>query len=198
MIISLAEIIDIAIMIAAVGYIFMAFIKQPSLRQTSPDYYLKKRGFDWESFKIACWITGPALILHELAHKFVAISYGYSATFHAAYVFLGLGIVLRLMQSSFIFFVPGYVAIACKSATAACTIPHLQSAMIAAAGPFTNLALFIGATLALKYKKDMKKRTRVILHFTKLINIFLFIFNMLPFFIFDGAKVFSGLFHHFF
>lgn len=192
MVISLAEIIDIIVMTAAVGFIFMGFIRSPS-----PDYYIKKRGFDWESFRIACWITAPALILHELAHKFVALGYGYSATFHAAYAFLALGIALRLMRSNFIFFVPGYVAIGCRTA-AACTIPHIQSAAIAAAGPFTNLALFIGAAAALKYKKKMKKQTRVILQFTKIINLFLFIFNMLPFYIFDGYKVFSGLFHHFF
>ncbi len=191
MVISLNEIIDIVIMTAVVGYIFMFFLRKPS-----PDYYLHKRRFDWQSFKIACWITAPALILHELAHKFVALGYGFDATFHAAYAFLAFGVVLRLMGSHFIFFVPGYVAIGCK--TAACAIPPLQSAMIAAAGPFMNLALFIGAILALKYKKKMKKETIVILHLTKIINIFLFVFNMLPFYIFDGYRVFSGLYHHFF
>lgn len=191
MVISLIEIIDIVIMTAVVGYIFMIFIRKPT-----PEYYMGEKKFDWESFKIACWITGPALILHELAHKFVALGYGYHATFHAAYVFLALGVILRLMRSRFIFFIPGYVAIGC-SAAANCVIPPLQGAMIAGAGPFMNLALFVGAVLALKYKKKMKKRTRIILHLTKIINLFLFIFNMLPFYIFDGYKVFSGLYHHF-
>jgi len=194
MVISLIEILDIIIMTVAVGYIFMGFLRAPIHSQ---DYYMKKRGFDWESFKIACWIVAPALILHELAHKFVALSFGFNATLHAAYAFLGLGIVLRLMQSSFIFFVPAYVSFSCASITG-CVILPLQSALIAAAGPFTNLALFIGAALTLKYKKKMKKRTRIILHFTKIINLFLFIFNMIPFYIFDGYKVFSGLYHHFF
>jgi hypothetical protein len=107
MVITLAEIIDIVIMITAVGYIFMGFLRKPM----PPSHYLGQRKFDWDSFKVACWITAPALIFHELAHKFVAVGYGYDATFHAAYAFLGLGIILRLMQSSFIFFVPGYVAI---------------------------------------------------------------------------------------
>jgi len=193
MVLTLNEVIDMVIMTAAVGYIFMYFLRRPV---HSPDYYLQKRGFDWETFKMACWITAPALILHELAHKFVALGFGFDATFHAAYAFLALGVVLRLVGSNFIFFVPAYVAIGCR--TAACVIPHIQSALIAAAGPFTNLALFIGAALALKYKKKMKKETRVILHLTKIINLFLFIFNMLPFYIFDGYKVFSGLYHHFF
>jgi Zn-dependent protease len=192
MIISLIEIIDIVIMTVVVGYIFMGFLSRPS-----PEYYLKKQRFDWESFKIACWITAPALILHELAHKFVAVGFGFSATFHAAYAFLALGVVLRLIQSNFIFFVPAYVTIGCISITK-CVIPPIQSALIAGAGPFTNLGLFIGAHLALKYKKKMKKKTRVILHLTKIINLFLFIFNMLPFYIFDGYKFFSGLYNHFF
>ena len=192
MVFSLIEIIDIIIMTVVVGYIFMAFLRKPT-----PDYYLKKQSFDWESFKLACWITGPALILHELAHKFVALGYGYQATFHAAYVFLALGVILRLMKSNFIFFVPAYVAIGCKAAVN-CTIPPLQSALIAGAGPFTNFALFIASALVLKYKKKMSKKTRVILHLTKLINLFLFIFNMLPFYIFDGYKFFTGIYHHFF
>jgi len=195
MIISIREIFDIILMTAAVGYIVMAFLRKPS-----PHDYLRPDKFNWEKFKIACWISGPALILHELAHKFVALGYGFDATFHAAYAFLALGIVLRLMRSQFIFFVPGYVAIACRQASqaAGCAIPSLQSAIIAGAGPFTNLALFAGAALVLKYKKKLKRRTVLILHLTKVINLFLFFFNMLPFYIFDGYKFFSGLFHHFF
>lgn len=192
MIISLMEILDIVIMTAVVGYIFMAFLRMPT-----PEHYLREQRFDWEAFKVACWITAPALILHELAHKFVALGYGYNATFHAAYAFLALGVILRLMRSRFIFFVPGFVAISCKG-IANCVIHPFEGAMIAGAGPFMNLALFIGATLVLKYKKRMKRRTRVILHLTKIINIFLFVFNMLPFYIFDGYKFFSGLYHHFF
>jgi len=187
------EIFDVVVMTVAVGYIFMHFLRKPVHH---PDYYLKGKGFDWDTFKIACWVTAPALILHELAHKFVALSFGFNAIFHAAYAFLALGVILRLAGSSFIFFVPAYVAIGCR--TAACSIPYLQSALIAAAGPFTNLALFMGAHYTLKYKKKMKNQTRTILHMTKIINLFLFIFNMLPFYIFDGYKVFSGLFHHFF
>lgn len=192
MIINPRELFDIIAMTAIVGYIFMGFIRKPT-----PEYYLKNQRFDWESFKIACWITAPALILHELAHKFVALGYGYQATFHAAYAFLALGVILRLMRSNFIFFVPAYVAVGCKTA-ANCAIQPLQSALIAGAGPFTNLALFIGSAMVLKYKKNMKKKTRVILHLTKLINLFLFVFNMLPFYIFDGYKFFTGIYHHFF
>lgn len=190
MIITPIEIFDMIAMTAIVGYIFMGFFR----RQTPHDY-LNPRRFDWDSFKIACWITAPALIFHELAHKFVAVSFGFDATFHAAYTFLAIGVILRLVGSNFIFFVPAFVSIGCK--TGICRIPPLQSAIIAASGPFTNLAIFAVAFFVLKYKKDLDKKTKTILHLTKIINLFLFIFNMLPIPGFDGSKVFSGLFAFF-
>ncbi len=120
-IITPKEIFDVVVMTIAVGYIFMHFLKKPV---HSPDYYLKGRGFDWETFKMACWVTAPALILHELAHKFVALGFGFNAVFHAAYIFLAIGVILRLAGSNFIFFVPAYVAIGCR--TVACSIPAIN------------------------------------------------------------------------
>jgi Zn-dependent protease len=95
------------------------------------------------------------------------------------------------MNVGFIFFVPGYVAIS-RGAT------NLQTAFIAGAGPFTNLAIALLAIGMLKFHKNMSKKARVIWHMTKIINLFLFVFNMLPFWIFDGQKFFSGLYHAFF
>jgi len=189
MILDLRELIDVAIMTAAVGYIFMGIFK------FSQDKF--STGFDWKSFKFACLVTAPAIILHELGHKFVALAYGFEATFHAAYTWLGIGIVLRALQTGFIFFVPAYVNIGC--ATKECIIPPLQMSAIAAAGPFVNLAIFFICWIILKRKgKDMKKHTRVAIYVTKQINLFLFVFNMLPIPMFDGFKVYSGLWKAFF
>lgn len=187
-IISGREVIDIVIMIVAVGFILMGFFK------SAVHFYQRRMpttGFDWEAFKFSVIVTAPAVLLHELAHKFVAIAFGIDAVFHAAYTFLGIGLLLKLMNVGFIFFVPGYVAIS-KGAT------HLQIAMIAGAGPFTNLAIALLAIGMLKFHKNMSKKARVIWHMTKIINLFLFVFNMLPFWIFDGQKFFSGLYHAFF
>ncbi len=184
--ISVREIIDVLIMTAAVGYIFMDFLK---IRGEF------KPGFDWESFKFACLVTAPALIFHELAHKFAAIAYGLQATFHAAYTWLGIGIVLKMLQTGFIFFVPGYVSIGC--ATQPCSIEPLSSAVIAFVGPGLNLVLFLACTLLLR-QKNLKTRTRMILYVTKQINLFLFIFNMLPIPMFDGLKVYQGIWKAFF
>ena len=187
MILNLREIIDIIIMTLAVGYIFTSIFK------FNHDRF--KTGFDWRSFKFACLVTAPAIILHELGHKFAALGFGLEATFHAAYTWLGIGIVLRVLQTGFIFFVPAYVSIGC--AAKECVIPPLQMSTIAAAGPFVNLAIFFICWILLK-KKDLKKNTRIVIYVTKQINLFLFVFNMLPIPMFDGFKVYKGLWQAFF
>ena len=187
MIISLREIIDIALMSVIVGYIFMAIFK------FSQDRF--QTGFDWRSFKFAALVTAPAIILHELGHKFVALGFGLEATFHAAYTWLGIGVILRLLHTGFIFFVPAYVQIGC--AVKDCVVPPLQLSAIAFAGPFVNLVIFFICWGLLK-KKNLSKNMRLILYITKQINLFLFIFNMLPIPAFDGFKVYSGLWKTFF
>ncbi|MEM3154438.1 MAG: hypothetical protein QW165_02605 [Candidatus Woesearchaeota archaeon] len=180
MIFTLRELIDVVIMTVAVGYIFMDLFR----RQT--------RGFDKKAFVFACMVTAPALIAHELAHKFVALSYGLNATFHAAYFWLALGIILKMLRFGFIFFVPAYVSIGTGTAVAG-----LPMALIAFAGPALNLVLFVGAWALLK-KRKMKRSTWIFLQVTKQINLFLFIFNMLPIPFFDGMKVYQGLYHSLF
>jgi Zn-dependent protease len=179
----LQEFIDLLIMIAALGFIFKDIFKKPAGPYDPLTYYKKK--FNFENFKFAVMVTAPAIILHELAHKLTAIYYGLSATFHAHYFFLGLGIMLKLLNFGFIFFIPGYVV---HSGLAT----HLQTAMIAVAGPLTNLALFGIAAFFLK-QKNTKKKYIPFLILTKKINLFLFIFNMLPIHPFDGGHFFSSI-----
>jgi len=172
---TLKELFDVLIMTVVVGYIFMDMFRSQQF------------GFDKKAFLFACLVTGPALILHELGHKFVALGFGLDATFHAAYFWLIFGIVLKMLRFGFIFFVPAYVSIGNGAVT------PLASALIAFAGPGINLALFLLAWALLKQKK-MKKSTFIFLQVTKQINLFLFIFNMLPIPPFDGFKVYQGLF----
>jgi len=185
MLITIREIIDIIIMTAAVGYIFVDIFK------LTKHHY----GFDWDSFFFACIITAPALIFHELAHKFVALGFGLEATFHAAYGWLGIGLAMKLLNTGFIFFVPGYVSITC--AQMPCMIQPLHSALVAFAGPFLNLVLFAVSKTILSTNKKLSRRTMAVLIMTQRINLFLFIFNMLPIPGFDGLKVYSGLYSFF-
>ncbi|HDD70903.1 MAG TPA: hypothetical protein ENF94_01940 [Candidatus Woesearchaeota archaeon] len=176
--INLQEIIDALMMTLVVGYIFMQLIN--------------RRGkFEWNTFWFSTAAIAPAIILHELGHKITAILFGYTAVFHAAYVWLGIGFFLAAMRSPIIFFVPAFVSITCQSA--ACTQSQLAMPAIAFAGPFVNLLLFIAALIVLKTHKQMSKKAFAFWHLTKLINMFLFIFNMLPIPGFDGSKVFAGL-----
>lgn len=170
MFISIWEIIDIIIMTAVSGYIFMGVFQ--------------KTGFTWNAFKDACILTAPGLVFHELAHKFVGLALGLQATFHAAYTWLGIGMVLKLLNTGFIFFIPGYVSIS-EGASPGVT------ALVAFAGPFLNLVLFIVASAMLK--KHLSQRRWTLWYLTKQINLWLFILNMLPFPFADGFKVYAGL-----
>ena len=188
MILSIQEILDIIIMTIAVGYILMGIF---SFRRQKT-----KKLFDWQAFKFSIIVTAPALILHELGHKLVAMAYGLEPVFHAAYTWLGIGIALKLLRTGFIFFVPAYVNI-CP--TGGCdNISPLAMSLIAFAGPGMNLILFLGAWVLLRSGKNFSPKIRAILHVTKVINIFLFIFNMLPIPMFDGLKVYQGLWNAFF
>lgn len=190
MIFTIQELFDLVFMIVLLGLIFMNFFKgfvKP--KEYDPlTQYNRGFNFDWNSFKFSVIVVAPAIVLHELGHKFFALGYGLQATFHAAYFWLFIGLALSLMKFRFIFFIPGYVAITGKAAP-------LQHALTAGAGPFMNLLLWIGALVALKYKL-VDKRYFPIVYLTKQINMLLFFFNMIPFSIFDGAKFFSGLFQY--
>ncbi len=187
MIFTLHELFDIVLMIIALGFIFMNMFKP----KHPYSYFNISQGFDYDSFKTAIYIIAPAIVLHEFGHKFTALMFGLSASFHAAYFWLMLGIVLRLIGSSFIFFVPAYVAIQGSAV-------YWKYGLIAFAGPFVNFLLFLGSVIYLKYlkhnKKYIKHKTMMILLLSKKINLFLFIFNMLPIPMFDGFSVFKALF----
>jgi hypothetical protein len=143
-------------------------------------------------YRFAIIVTAPAIILHELGHKFIALSVGATANFHAAYTFLALAVILKLASSGIIFFVPAYVSWVGS-------VSFFGSSAIAFAGPAVNLALWLGSWAILEYlpKHHMTKRYTQLLILTKQINMFLFGFNMIPLrlgpFSFDGYQVFHGL-----
>src|SRR3989338_4995157 len=180
-ILTLMEIFDIIVMTIVLGFIFMDYLKT----SFSPEDYLKLRRFDWKSFKFACMIIGPAIILHEFGHKFFALSFGLEATFNAAYFWLGLALLLKLSKFPFIFFVPAYISIFGDASS-------FQYSLVAFAGPFVNLILWLGSYIILKTMR-IKHKYIPLLALTSRINMFLFIFNMLPIPAFDGFQVFSEL-----
>ena len=76
--IELMEIVDLIVVTLALGYIFSAYIRKP---KTELELVYPRFGLTWDEFKFAMMVTAPAVILHELAHKFVAIALGLTATF---------------------------------------------------------------------------------------------------------------------
>ena len=208
-ILSIQELIDIAVITLALGYIFSGMfdryrrISSSSHESENEEYdpiaHIQKRRalgmFDWDSLKFAMIITAPAVILHEFGHKFVAMAFGATATFHAAGLFgipyggVLLGVVLKLMNTGFIFFIPAFV-----SHTA---VSNTGNILIAFAGPAVNLVLWIVPMLIMRMNliKDAKTNRKIgpMMMLTSKINMFLFIFNMIPIPGFDGYWVFRGI-----
>ncbi|MBN1792957.1 M50 family metallopeptidase [Candidatus Woesearchaeota archaeon] len=186
MLFSVAEIIDIVIMTGAIGFIFKdVFKRRPKVEVLLPKSYdplsQYNSRFNWNDFWFAVAVVGPSVILHEFGHKFFAIANGMSAEFHAAYTWLIIGLILKLLSFGFIFFVPAYVSISGGTA--------LQMAGAAFAGPAVNLILWLGASAILKHNQQNRRFKGDLFHLTFLtsrINMFLFIFNMLPIPGFDG------------
>ena len=116
--ITLGEIIDLAAMTFFVGYIFSDLI--PARRENYDPLAHYKSGFDFEGLKFAIMATAPAIIVHEMAHKFMALGFGLSATFYAFYrnsftLMLGiLAVISKLTGFGFVFIVPGFVGISLK------------------------------------------------------------------------------------
>jgi Zn-dependent protease len=183
------EIFDIILMTLVVGYVFMDTFRPAKKAEDVLDKYMNKSsGFDWHAFWFAAMVTAPAIILHELGHKTVALSFGLTAVFNAAYIWLVIAVVLKLAGSPFIFFVPAYVSIG-GNAT------FMQQTIIAFAGPGVNLILFLIALIVLKMKDNLSTKAVHFWTLTRRINLFLFIFNIIPIPGFDGFTVFSGIGH---
>lgn len=191
MVVSINEIMDLIIMTLAIGFIFKDAFPKPASKKYDPVQELRnaaKGAVDYGSFLFAALIAAPGIILHEMAHKFVALFFGVQAVFHAAYTWLFIGVFLKMLNFGFIFFVPGYVEYPAASVTL------IQSAIIAVSGPLINLILFAGAWAVLKHGKVKDKNKLLALHLTKNINLFLFIFNMIPIPPFDGYSFFYDLY----
>jgi Zn-dependent protease len=180
------EILYIIITIVVVGYVFSGVIRfqRP---QTTDALFNRYRIFDWEEFKWGVMIAAPGIVLHEMGHKFVGLSFGLNAQYEIWIMGLLIGVILRALNTGFIMLAPGFVVIA--GATS------YQSAATAFAGPAVNLILWLSSYAILKYHKKLTPKTELILIATEKINMWLFIFNMIPIPPLDGSKVFAPLFN---
>ncbi|MDO8480432.1 MAG: M50 family metallopeptidase [Nanoarchaeota archaeon] len=174
------ELIDIIIMSFVLGYIFSDFIGRPG--RDPLDAYKKSR---WQQLKVSALVAGPAVVFHELAHKFVAMAFGAQAVLYAPYGWYLLVIILKAIGFPFMFLVGAFVAHS--------PLPPLESSIVALAGPALNFLMWGAAILAVKAGKVKPKYLPYVVPFARL-NLLLGIFNMLPIPGFDGFGFFAGLF----
>ncbi|MFC6963741.1 metalloprotease [Halocatena marina] len=125
--------------------------------------------------------VGIGFLLHELAHKVVAIQFGRIAEFRADYTMLAVAIGAGLV--GFLFAAPGAVYHAGREIT-----PR-QNGLIAVAGPLTNLALAAVFFPLVLFSPDGILQQAGQLGVS--VNLLLAGFNMIPFGPLDGRKVLS-------
>ncbi|MFT4343926.1 MAG: site-2 protease family protein [Candidatus Woesearchaeota archaeon] len=146
---------------------------------------LYNRGFSIEqvffvTMGFSAVTVGIAFILHELAHKIAAQRYGCSAEFKSADSMLLLAIAMSFF--GFIFFAPGAVMISGP-------VGVKRSGIIAAAGPATNFGLAIIFLMLMMYTEGISSGLTLFFSFGAMINTWIGLFNMIPFWVFDGKKI---------
>ncbi|MBI2523433.1 hypothetical protein HYW19_03515 [Candidatus Woesearchaeota archaeon] len=129
-------------------------------------------------FIVAAITVGTGFLLHELGHKLVAQRYGCFAEFRSFDQMLLLAIFMSFF--GFVFAAPGAVMIHGPVGTR-------RNGIISAAGPIVNitLALLFLLLLFLSYGGFIS----IIAFYGFYINSWLALFNMIPIWNLDGAKV---------
>jgi Zn-dependent protease len=146
------------------------------------------RDWSFDNLLLSIAIVGPALILHELAHKFMAQRYNLLA----AYVIWPTGIILSLLIT---IMTNGAVLFAALGAVMISSVYHTrvgyrfigltgeEMGKISWVGPMTNIGLAILCYI-------LHPLNPVVFSQAAFINLIIAIFNCLPFPPLDGVKIF--------
>jgi len=129
---------------------------------------------------VATLIFAMGFILHELAHKYVAQSYGLWAEFRVN----TFGVILTAISivSPFKFIAPGAVMISGFA-------DRDKMGLTAIAGPIVNLVITVCLLTTLPILTNTPIYVAVL--YGAAINAFLALFNLIPLSIFDGRKVYA-------
>jgi Zn-dependent protease len=177
---SATETRDILVAWGALGLAFTLFILRTNRQYAIlPDPTSVPTSFLLRVFLASLLTVGVGFLLHELAHKLVAIHYGQMAAFKADYGMLGLAVLGGL--AGFLFAAPGAVYHSGR-------VTPREHAFIAVAGPLVNVAL--AAVFAVPWL--LTGGVGIVGEAAQLgvtVNAILAGFNMLPFGPLDGRKV---------
>jgi Zn-dependent protease len=174
------EIKDLAIAWLALGIAFTLFL-EPAFRRALMG---QVGGLTVDevarTLAVSLLTVGVGFLLHELAHKVVAVRFGQIAAFRADYKMLGFAIIGGLV--GFLFAAPGAVVHRGR-------ITPKENGLIALAGPVTNVALAV--VFVVPYLVGLAGNGFVfeIGEWGVRINLLLAGFNMIPFGPLDGRKV---------
>ncbi len=126
-------------------------------------------------------VVGLAFLLHELAHKYMAIGFGYWAEYK---MWVG-GLLFALVSAiavGIVFAAPGAVYIHGNY------IKQSENGKISLAGPATNIILaMLFLSIPLFFPDSLWVQIGIL---GATINSFFAVFNLIPFSMLDGAKVF--------
>lgn len=166
---SQKELRDLAAAWITLSVAFALLLHPPTAGRFVPGEFLRMIG-------LSVVTVGVGFLLHELAHKVVAVRFGQIAEFRADYQMLFLAIMSALI--GFLFAAPGAVYHRGQ-------ITVRQNGLISLAGPLTNHGLAV-LFFPLLFAHGTAGQ---IGHMGVLINLFLAAFNMVPYGPLDGKSV---------
>jgi len=136
-------------------------------------------------FIIALIGLGVGFICHELSHKFVAQKLGFRAEFRLWQTGLIIALICAFISMfspiGFLFAAPGAVYILSYTS-------RRESGLISVAGPSANIVLALIFYAIASYSSGL---VEAIGYYGMLINLWLAVFNLLPFPPLDGSKIFA-------
>ena len=139
-------------------------------------------------FAVSLVTLGFGFVGHELAHRYVARSYGCHAEFRLWPLGLAMAVIFALVSGGrMIFAAPGAVYIIPRSFGFGYGITKRENGLISLSGPLANILVGLGFLVLAGFDGLLG----LVGSTGFMVNFWLAAFNLLPFGMLDGRKVFS-------